>query len=765
MKLWNPLAWPIPLKLSFGLLLTVVLSIAVLTLVARSSFQTYNEQSIRTYLRERGDQQIEQLNASLRLAAQDLNDFAEDRLNLRLLADALAENRMGTAGDPVLLQLRGFVGQAPRFQRVWLVNAAGDTLFDYQRGGTSEPTHTTIVRAAWEQSFTGFELGARRTLAVIAASPDGSTPVTLSAAITADFGGELLGFVIVLLDEQQVFFDILASSGTLFPTYGYLVTSNTPITILALPEHTEQATRAARVSDVVPLAFRGQSDVASYAIGESEQAVGYYAPVQNPYDRTATPFVFVNEYNLSTAVNPISSVFDASRLFPLLVGLVVMFGLLAVLLNQAITPPVKTLTSAIQGLSRGDFNAPVPSAGRGDEIGEMGTAFLDMRAQVRLLLDNLEARVAARSRDFAATQEISRFAATQRSLQTLLDQIVQLIVEQFTSIYHAQVFLLDDAEEFAVLRSSTGEPGKQLLARGHKLAVGSVSMIGQVVEQGQTLVSRDTTASDIHRKNEILPDTRAELAIPLRLGTQIIGALDVQSKQRDAFSADEIQVLETMADQVAVAIENARLYQESVRRLEEIDALNRRSTQRAWQEYLNSRRVRQLTSEAGQSFSADLSDLRQSALQRGQIVTGEVTPNQTVPLAVPIVLRGQTIGAVEWEFPADDLDDNRLQLAQELANRLAVSLENARLFEERQRAAERERVVNNIAARLTPQTDIGDILQTAVREIGQALRSPQVSIRLHDAPATVNEKPVNGSNGSNGTHPVPQPAHPAVESQ
>lgn len=765
MKLWNPLAWPIPLKLTFGLLITVALSIVILALLARSSFQTYNEQSIRTYLRERGDQQIEQLNASLRSAAQDLNDFAEDRLNLRLLADALAENRIGTTGDPVLVQLRGFLGRAPRFQQVWLVNAAGDTLFDYQRGGTSDPLHATIVRAAWEQSFTGFELGARRTLAVIPASAENGSPVTLSAAITADFGGELLGFVIVLLDEQQVFFDILASSGTLFPTYGYLVASNTPISILALPEQAEQAARAARVSDVVPLAFRGQSDVTAYAIGEGQQAIGYYAPVQNPYDRTATPFVFVNEYNLSTAANPLSSLFDASRLFPLLVGLVLMFGLLAVLLNQAITPPVKSLTTAIQGLSRGDFNAPVPSAGRGDEIGEMGTAFLDMRAQVRLLLDNLEARVAARSRDFAATQEISRFAATQRSLQTLLDQVVQLIVEQFNSIYHAQVFLLDDAEEYAVLRSSTGEPGKQLLARGHKLAVGSVSMIGQVVEQGQTLVSRDTTASDIHRKNEILPDTRAELAIPLRLGTHIIGALDVQSKQRDAFSPDEIQVLETMADQVAVAIENARLYQESVRRLEEIDALNRRSTQRAWQEYLNSRRVRQLTSEAGQTFSADLSDLRQSALQRGQIVTGDVTPNQTVPLAVPIVLRGQTIGAVEWEFPADDLDDNRLQLAQELANRLAVSLENARLFEERQRAAERERVVNNIAARLTPQTDIGDILQTAVREIGQALRSPQVSIRLHDAPATVNEKPVNGSNGSNGTHPVPQPAHPVVESQ
>src|SRR4029079_7442790 len=135
----------------------------------------------------------------------------------------------------------------------------------------------------------------------------------------------------------------------------------------------------------------------------------------------------------------------------------------------------------------------------------------------------------------------------------------------------------------------------------------------------------------------------------------------------------------------------------------------------------------------------DLSALRKQAIQQNRIVVGSLTTNLTVPIAVPVQLRGQTLGAVEWEIPANDLDENKLQLAQELANRLAVSLDNARLFQESQRAAERERVVNNIAARLTPQTEIADILQTAVREVGQALRAPQVSIRLHRT---------NGSNGN-----------------
>jgi GAF domain-containing protein len=222
-----------------------------------------------------------------------------------------------------------------------------------------------------------------------------------------------------------------------------------------------------------------------------------------------------------------------------------------------------------------------------------------------------------------------------------------------------------------------------------------------------------------------------------------------------------VSILETMAEQIAVAIENARLYQESVRRLEDIDRANREATMATWRDYIYGQRQRQISSEAGTRTGTDLSDLRKQAIASGRIVAGNPTNHNTVPVAVPILLRGQILGAVEWELPLDDMNDNKLQLAQELANRLAVSLENARLFEESQRATERERIVNSIAAKLTPQTEVSEILQTAVREVGQALRAPQVSIRLHQAngkgqPAVANghssSNGTNGSNGSNGTH-------------
>src|SRR5690606_34677557 len=147
--------------------------------------------------------------------------------------------------------------------------------------------------------------------------------------------------------------------------------------------------------------------------------------------------------------------------------------------------------------------------------------------------------------------------------------------------------------------------------------------------------------------------------------------------------------------------------------------------------------------EAGYVTDTDLSDLRRAALETGEPAVGQVTPRQTIPIAIPVQLRGHILGAVEWELPAQSLSEEKLELAQELANRLALSLDNARLFQESQRTTERERLVNTIAAKLTAQTSINDILETAIREVGQALRAPQVSIRLQQA---------SGSGGNND-HP------------
>nr|MBN1229334.1 GAF domain-containing protein [Anaerolineae bacterium] len=188
----------------------------------------------------------------------------------------------------------------------------------------------------------------------------------------------------------------------------------------------------------------------------------------------------------------------------------------------------------------------------------------------------------------ALTSEVGRAITAIRNMDALLKRVVSLIVEQ-ADFYHAQVFLIDEAGRYAVLSESTGEAGRELLARQHRLAVGSQSVIGQVTARGEPVIASDTDTDVVHRRNELLPYTRAEMALPLRIGDRVIGALDIQSIHPDAFDERDLAVFQTMADQLAVAIENTRLFERAQRDLTNIERLNRQLTGEAWRQYASGR--------------------------------------------------------------------------------------------------------------------------------------------------------------------------------
>jgi hypothetical protein len=201
-----------------------------------------------------------------------------------------------------------------------------------------------------------------------------------------------------------------------------------------------------------------------------------------------------------------------------------------------------------------------------------------------------------------------------------------------------------------------------------------------------------------------------------------------------------------------------RLYEESQRRLAAIEEDRRAVTRRDWQAYLNATRRSGLMEQAGNQTDYDFTELRRAAITSAKPIVGGVTDRNTVPFVVPIQLRGEVLGAVDYEVPEKDFRYDKVLLAEELVNRLAVSLDNARLFQESQRAAERERIVNAISTKLTGQTDIQDIIQTALQEIGVALRTPQVALRLSlgdvpDESSTSNGTYTNGTH-RNGSHPA-----------
>jgi GAF domain-containing protein/DNA-binding response OmpR family regulator len=177
-----------------------------------------------------------------------------------------------------------------------------------------------------------------------------------------------------------------------------------------------------------------------------------------------------------------------------------------------------------------------------------------------------------------AASKISRAATSILEQDKLLSSVVELIRDHF-NYYHAQVFLLDPSKRWAVLEASTGEIGKRLLQRGHALEVGGPSLIGQVTGSGEPSIAYDVSDDSMHFQNDLLPDTRSEMAIPLRIGGRVIGALDVQSTEPVAFNPDDLSVLSTLADQLATAIENARLYQEQLETAEKLREVDRLKSQ------------------------------------------------------------------------------------------------------------------------------------------------------------------------------------------
>ncbi|MBI1279052.1 MAG: GAF domain-containing protein [Anaerolineaceae bacterium] len=738
-RVLNVTRWPLWVKISLGLVVAVIIPLIIGGFIIQSGFVSYSLNTEKDILDQAGKQQLKDLTAVLQKAESNLTTLAtSEELSSQFIQSLESTGVNFQDARGISLDMQRELLQIGNFQAIQLVNLKGLIVAQ----ATTKQLLTKRGFDSQSAAFIAAQNGAQSSIIkTVSVSNDPNLLIEYTYAISNE-ENQIIGYLVATLDNAVVlqYLDVGENIDS------YLVTAGQNPLVIKRQGVVKGSTLADSVA--VKRAFTGQTATTTYVAGSLQNNVeilGSYGSIANPAATNQTLFALVSELPTSAIPNPVLEYLGGSRLFVAGVGLVIVIFLLAVLGNQMITPPINNLRQAMQAVVDGDFNHDVVTGDRYDEIGQLNATFIDMRAHVRGLIDELEGRIASRTRDISATQEVGRFAASQRNLQTLMEQIVELITEKFPDIYHAQIFLLDADREYAVLRASTGEPGKIMLARGHKLMVGSVSVIGQVTGQGEFVVARDTGTSQVHQRNELLPLTRAELAIPLKVGDVTIGALDVQSRVRDAFGKDEITILQTMADQVAVAIENARLYQDSVRRLEEIERINRNSTLKAWQEYLNAQRERELSSEAGIISGTDLSAIRKQAVQQNRIVVGAVTANQTVPIAVPVQLRGQILGAVEWEIPAADLSENKLQLAQELANRLATSLDNARLFQESQRAAERERVVNNIAARLTPQTEIGDILQTAVREVGQALRSPQVSIRLHRTNGS-------GSNGNGSTH-------------
>ena len=368
----------------------------------------------------------------------------------------------------------------------------------------------------------------------------------------------------------------------------------------------------------------------------------------------------------------------------------------------------------------------------GEVIGLLGIS-RDVTARKRA-----ERALERRALQLQTTAEISQAASSILEPEKLVEEAVQLIQDRL-DLYYAGLFLVDETGDrtgepgrWAVLRAGTGEAGEEMLAQGHRLEVGGESMIGRAIESQEARIALDVGDEAVRFENPHLPETRSELALPLISRGEAIGALTIQSTEEEAFSEEDIAVLQTMADQVANAIQNARLYDQAQEALEEMRAVQRRYVEQAWSDYaqvMGTAHYESVGPGAREIGEDVMPEIEETERKRSTSVIRQGDGRSK--LVTPIVFRDAFIGALGIHDDGDrQWTDEEIALVEAVADRVALAAENLRLLDQTQRRAQSERLVRQVMSRVRERLEVEDVLQTAVQEMFEAMEMDEVVVQL-----------------------------------
>jgi GAF domain-containing protein len=336
------------------------------------------------------------------------------------------------------------------------------------------------------------------------------------------------------------------------------------------------------------------------------------------------------------------------------------------------------------------------------------------------------------TRYLRATAEVAQDAASVLDPQQLLSQVVVLVSERF-NMYHAGIFLLDRSGEWAILKAASSAGGQIMLKRGHRLRVGHEGIVGYVTGRGEARFALDVGGDAVFFDNPDLPDTRSEMALPLQARGEIIGALDVQSTEREAFTTKDVAVLQTLADQVAMAISNARLFQQAQ---ESLDAERRAYSQLTREEWSRVARTR-----GGLGYRYDQHGIVALNGDDKQGYAGTQDGDRGLPeLTLPVSVHGHVIAQVNAHKLAEagEWTAEETSLMETLTQRLGLALDNARLHQDSQRRALREQLTRQITDKVRAMPDVDAIAQTAAEELARVLGSSRGFVKLSTSPLDEN---------------------------
>lgn len=419
-------------------------------------------------------------------------------------------------------------------------------------------------------------------------------------------------------------------------------------------------------------------------------------------------------------------------------------------LAQILSNPILQLTSVAEKIAAGDLAAQSDIPGT-DEIAMLSSSFNSMNNQMREMVTNLEDQVAARTQDLKiranqqqAAAEIARDATAEPELDNLLNRAVNLTRSRF-DLNYVGIFLPDVRKENVYLRAATGDFGKQLLMKQHRIAIENMTAIGTAARSGEPQIISAIQLAENPDQEGILPNTRSQLILALRVGEEVIGVIEFQSVEDNSFQENEIALLQTLADQLANATQKTSLRAEIEETLHELETAYGQFTRSAWknisQDQSRSSGYR-FDQKSVEKTSAHSNEAIQ-AWEQDKVVTVNGNPDGSSNLAVPMKIRGEVIGVLNLKFDDNTVPSESQALVEEVANRLGLVMENARLLETTQRRVERERLLAEVTASMRESLDIDEILKTAVKEIGEKLGINDVEIHMgvDDDPSIDLEKP------------------------
>jgi len=720
---------------SLGAALTIAfLVLSVVTLLVAGGVQLFF--SIRTQQESvaRGQQFIAQD------AANTVVGFVQEKFGLLEVVAKLGDPRLASQEERAR-HLTSLLGLEPAFRHLALLDVQGREVAESSRLAQTAPGR--LLNQAGADALVQVQQG-KRYIGPVYVDEATSEPMVIVAVpvidVFGDFQGTLMAevnlkFMWDLVDRLEV-----GEGGRAYVVdrYGDLIAFGDVARVLRgenvsqLNEVSEFISNPAPIDETgagISTGINGTNVVATYVpLGTPDWAVVIELPVAEAYREVIQ-----------------SAVVSAG----VVVVMATLAGLVGVYMARRLSVPLRTLTETASRVAGGEMGLQATPAGPA-EVVDLARAFNSMTVQLRELIGGLEERVAARTLELErrstyleASAEVASAASSILKVEQLIQQMVELIRQRF-SLYYVGLFLVDEIGEWAVLQAGTGEAGRVMLARPHRVKVGE-GMIGWCVANAQPRIALDVGEDAVRLETDELPETRSEAALPLRARGRVVGALTVQSDQPAAFDQEIITVFQSMADQIAIALENARLFAESHAALEAAGRAYGELSREAWISLLQARPDMGYRSDEHGVITLEETWRPEMvrALQEKKVIRGDgAGEEEKIPLAVPIMVRGEVIGVLDTHKPAEEggWTDEEVALLEELTDQLGEALEGARLYRDTQRRAAREQLISHVVNRMRSAVDMETLMQTTIREVANILGVSSAFVQLGIGAGVVRDK-------------------------